>query len=92
MFRLTVIGFVLLNTALATFGYSADLKIENIETTVLFPNQQPLRQVALLHVVNSGNRAIRCRSVIEMPGVDTDQDEEHDLPPGASVLRILGVC
>jgi hypothetical protein len=63
------------------------LRILNIEPTVLFPKQEPLRQIAILNVDNYGSAAVSATISYEIAGQDLTQDATFE--PGETHQQIL---
>jgi alpha-mannosidase len=78
---------LLLCFACAVTAHS-QIRILALSPTALFPNRKPLRQVAMLQVLNESGAPLRCRFTASMEsGESTQQDTV--VPAGASSQRIL---
>jgi hypothetical protein len=75
---------------LAAAGASAQsrIQIDSIEPTALFPNAQPLRQLAWLKIDNRGPRCATCRIKVSLPGAET-LSQKLDAPEGTSQQQLL---
>lgn len=84
----TVFLISLLCVSLYAAG-QADLQIMNLEPTVLFPNAQPLHQVALLKVLNSASHTITCQVEVSVNDSLPEEQSAHQIAPGLSTIRVL---
>lgn len=71
---------------LCSAALSGEVRIQRLEPTVLFPNEEPLRQLAVLHLLNDG-AAQRCRVTVRLAGAETVTEAE--LAAEEDRLRIL---
>jgi hypothetical protein len=62
-------------------------RILSVEPTVLFPNQQPLRQIAILHAENPTDSTVEAEVKYSIVGQQLTQPAEF--APGESSLKIL---
>lgn len=66
---------------------AAQIRIDSLEPTVLFPNREPLRQIAVLRLVSSETQPVQCRIAARLAG--EAENTEVQVPPGVSTHRIL---
>lgn len=64
------------------------LQILKLEPTVLFPNAQPLHQLALLALLNSTGTPLRCRIQVQLGGSSPESGSVEELAAGYSTLRV----
>lgn len=86
LFTLRTAGMLML--AVATVC-GADVRISGVEPTVLFPRQQPLRQIAVLNVWNGGSAVIDAEAVVRTDGRGPEAAVGIQLHPGASRHRVF---
>jgi hypothetical protein len=65
------------------------IQIIKLEPTVLFPNAQPLHQVALLDIFNSTGGALRCRLLVQVADSAPELGPVDEIPAGHTTLRAL---
>lgn len=65
----------------------AQVRVASLEPTVLFPNREPLRQIAVLSLFSAAPQPIDCRAAVRVAG----QSEQTAIrvPPGISTHQIL---
>jgi len=68
---------------------AGDVTVTSVEPTVLFPRERPLRQVAMVNVVNNTSSAIKGELRAHVVDGEAGPVAEVDLPVGASRLRVL---
>jgi hypothetical protein len=68
---------------------ASEVKILSLEPTVLFPNREPLAQIARLTVLNNSGAAIRGEVVITIAGGATEKLPEFALAPNQTTLDVL---
>jgi alpha-mannosidase len=87
---LSLTSIALAGLLLATGSAAAQsrLTIESIEPTPLFPNGQPLKQVAWMQVDHQGPACTACRIKVSMGGAET-VTQPFNAPPGVSRQRLL---
>ncbi len=66
-------------------GQTGEIRILGLEPTVLFPNREPLRQIAQLQVRNENQQTVRCVISVLPAGLESTED----VPPGVSMHKIL---
>jgi len=76
---------------LASYAPSENLRVEilSLDPTVLFPNQEPLRQIAWLQLLSRSQQTVRCRVRISLDGRDVNEASLIEVPAGVSSHRVL---
>ncbi len=72
----------------AVWGQNSTLRVLDLEPTVLFPAGEPLRQVALLKLYNSGG-PVKCGAEVVIAGHASTSNSTLLAPAGASTHRVL---
>lgn len=67
----------------------ASLRIVKLEPTVLFPDREPLCQIAWLHVVNPAESSVTVEATVVMDGTVSGAPQRFTLPPGGSRQNLL---
>jgi alpha-mannosidase len=86
MFQALALVSILCSASL--FAQKSGIQIAKLEPTVLFPNGEPLHQVAFLDLLNS-SVAIRCRIQIQVEGSKPEVGPVIEIPAGYSQQRVL---
>jgi alpha-mannosidase len=81
--------FLLLLAALPALAPAADIRIHSLQPTVLFPDAEPLAQLAWLEVENASATAQACEIVVTAAGHSPGKPQPQSLPPGRSTLDVL---
>lgn len=68
---------------------SSPVQVLEVTPTVLFPNAEPLHQLAWLSVVNSSDTPVTCNAVVTLAGQSAGEPQKLELPAGASRQDIL---
>lgn len=85
--RLVLVSLVSLLSSLS--APAAGLRILSLEPTVLFPNREPLAQVARLTVVNDSGAPVRGDVVVTVAGGGTETVPNLEFAPNQSTLEVL---
>ena len=75
--------------ACAALAPAATIEILSVEPTVLFPRQEPLRQIAWVQALNRGTQPVACEVRVQLEGADTGDREKFTLTPGVTRVRAL---
>jgi hypothetical protein len=73
----------------AALAPAASIEILSVEPTVLFPKQEPLRQIAWVQAANRGAQPVECGVRVQLDGADTGNPEKVTLTPGVTRVRAL---
>lgn len=68
---------------------TAQVRILGVEPTVLFPTGMPLRQIAIVEVLNEAASPIGCEITTDIGGTAGGPALKVEAPPGASKHRVL---
>lgn len=80
---------LLLSTLLPAPALASDVRILALQPTVLFPNAEPLAQVAWLDLENTTGRARPVEIVVTVDGTARGKPQKVSLPPGVSRQNVL---
>lgn len=75
--------------AFAAAAHAADVRITALQPTVLFPDAEPLAQVAWLDVYVTGESPRECELVVKIDGRARGEAQKVTLPIGASRQKVL---
>ena len=67
----------------------AAVSITEVRPTVLFPNKEPLQQIAWVDVANSGTSSVACKAVVKVDGKAQGEAQKLEVPAGASTQDVL---
>ncbi len=81
--------FILLFLALPALCAARGLKIVSVEPTVLFPRATPLRQIAIVTILNDGQQNLEIGITAEVTGGASGPVAKLKVPPGTSQHRVL---
>jgi hypothetical protein len=87
--RTTCAVLVFASIALPLLAAGGDVRILKVDPTVLFPNAEPLRQVAFVQVDHRGATPVRSRISVHVEGTAAVPDIEAEIPAGLSRQRVL---
>ena len=68
-------------------AFAQDIRIAGLDPTVLFPKNEPLRQIAILRLDNRSNQPVRCRILVRAGDGAMPEDLIADLAPGITTQR-----
>ena len=70
------------------FAEQSGIQILKLEPTVLFPNVQPLHQLAFLDVMNSSGAVLRCKIQVQVAESAPELAPVNEIPAGYSTVRV----
>lgn len=73
----------------AALAVASEVRIHGLQPTVLFPNAEPLAQIAWLDVENASGSPRSCTIVVTAGGTAAGQPQSLSLPPGRSKQDVL---
>jgi hypothetical protein len=82
-------AILILATAVPLSFAGGGVRIVKVEPTVLFPNAEPLRQVAFVQVANGSAAKLKCRIAVRVEGAASVPVLPVEVPAGDSRHRVL---
>lgn len=87
LIKIVVMSLALLCAPLICAGQQK-LQILKLEPTVLFPNAQPLHQLAFLDLLNLTGAPLHCRIKVQMTGAPPESGPVQDIAAGYTRVRV----
>ena len=85
--RMAVLIF--LSAGTLALAQQPGIRILDVEPTVLFPNREPLQQIAKLRLLNESGTAIHCALVVQVAGHEALPAVNATATPGISTQQLL---
>lgn len=73
----------------AALGATAQVRLVSVEPTVLFPRATPLRQVAMVTMLNEGKQAVEVMAETRIAGEQWRSAKAIAVPPGVSRQQVM---
>ena len=78
---------VFLSVGTLALAQQPTIRIVDLEPTVLFPNREPLQQIANLRLLNETGSTIRCALFVQFSGQAVLLETAASVTPGVSTPR-----